>query len=214
MFMGLWIVVVVAVVVAVVILVASQASTSGGQGSRGSAAREILDQRLASGELTPEEHAARSAVLGVDDRSRPRSSPAVLVGLGLAAVVLTGLVAAWGSDWNAGWMGSHMGWGTTTSTEAAPYPDAREVTVTAGDVWFEPGQVGIAAGEEVNLRVVNTGDAFHDLTVPAADVRLDVEAGDEVVGGLRLDEPGTYEFYCSVPGHAAAGMSGTITVTG
>lgn len=210
MFMGLWIV----VVVVAVILVASQASTSGGQSSRGSSAREILDQRLASGELTPDEHAARSAVLGVEDRSRPRWSPVVVVGLGVAAVVLAGLVAAWGSDWNAGWMGSHMGWGTTTSADADPYPDAREVIVEAGDVWFEPDQVEVDVGEEVNLRVVNTGDAFHDLTVPAADVRLDVEAGDEVVGGLRLDEPGTYEFYCSVPGHAAAGMSGTITVTG
>ena len=210
MFMGLWSV----VVVVAVILVASQASTSGGQSSRGSSAREILDQRLASGELTPDEHAARSAVLGVEDRSRPRWSPAVVVGLGVAAVVATGLVAAWGSDWNAGWMGSHMGWGTTTSADADPYPGAREVTVEAGDVWFEPDQVEVDVGEEVNLRVVNTGDAFHDLTVPAADVRLDVEAGDEVVGGLRLDEPGTYEFFCSVPGHAAAGMSGTITVTG
>jgi uncharacterized cupredoxin-like copper-binding protein len=42
---------------------------------------------------------------------------------------------------------------------------------------------------------------------------LDAEAGDEVVGGLRLDEPGTYEFLCSVPGHAEAGMRGEIVVT-
>ena len=26
-------------------------------------------------------------------------------------------------------------------------------------------------------------------------------------------KPGTYVFYCSVPGHAAAGMKGTLTVT-
>lgn len=210
MFMGLWIV----VAVIVVIVVASQGSTSGGQSSRGSSAREILDQRLASGELTPDEHAARSAVLGVDSPSRPRWSPGMVVGLSVAAAVLAGVAAVWGSDWDPAWMGGHMGWGTTTSTEAAPYSDARELTVEAGDVWFEPDRIEIAAGEEVNLRVVNTGDAFHDLTIPAADVRLDVEAGDEVVGGLRLDEPGSYEFYCSVPGHAAAGMTGTITVTG
>ena len=71
MFMGLWIVV---AVIVVVLLVASQDSTSGGQRHRGSSARQILDERLASGELTPDEHAARSAVLGVDSRSRFRWS--------------------------------------------------------------------------------------------------------------------------------------------
>ena len=136
----------------------------------------------------------------------------MVVGLGVAAVVLVAAAVS-GSNWDTTWMGGHMGWGTSSGTDAAPYPDSREVTVEAGDVWFEPDQVEIAAGEEVNLRVVNSGDAFHDLTIPAADVQLDVAAGDEVVGGLRLEDPGTYEFFCSVPGHAAAGMTGTITVT-
>lgn len=62
--------------------------------------------------------------------------------------------------------------------------------------------------------MTNTGGVFHDLTVPAADFRLDVEPGDEAVGGLTLQEPGTYEYFCSVPGHANGGMRGTLTVTG
>ena len=31
-------------------------------------------------------------------------------------------------------------------------------------------------------------------------------------GGLRIDEPGTYRYWCSVKGHRAEGMKGTIVV--
>lgn len=54
---------------------------------------------------------------------------------------------------------------------------------------------------------------FHDLTVPAADVMLGAEPGEEAVGAVEFAEPGRYECYCSVPGHAQGGMRGTIVVT-
>jgi len=40
----------------------------------------------------------------------------------------------------------------------------------------------------------------------------DIEAGDSVAGGLPDVEPGAYDFYCSVPGHARAGMTGTLVI--
>jgi plastocyanin len=40
-----------------------------------------------------------------------------------------------------------------------------------------------------------------------------VGQGDESTVTVDL-EPGEYEFYCSVPGHEAAGMKGTLTVNG
>jgi plastocyanin len=40
-----------------------------------------------------------------------------------------------------------------------------------------------------------------------------VGQGDESTVTVEL-EPGEYEFYCSVPGHEAAGMKGTLTVSG
>jgi uncharacterized cupredoxin-like copper-binding protein len=39
--------------------------------------------------------------------------------------------------------------------------------------------------------------------------------GGELIEWVVPDDlaPGTYTFYCTVPGHRAAGMEGTITIT-
>jgi uncharacterized cupredoxin-like copper-binding protein len=41
---------------------------------------------------------------------------------------------------------------------------------------------------------------------------LDAAAGQQASGSLTVDEPGTYGFLCSVPGHAGAGMRGSLIV--
>jgi plastocyanin len=41
-----------------------------------------------------------------------------------------------------------------------------------------------------------------------------VAAGETKEGRIFFGEPGEYTFYCAVPGHRAAGMEGTVTVTG
>ena len=46
----------------------------------------------------------------------------------------------------------------------------------------------------------------NDLHVVHAD------PGETVTGTFTIDEPGTYTFYCSVPGHREAGMEGTLEV--
>jgi len=42
---------------------------------------------------------------------------------------------------------------------------------------------------------------------------LGTDAGAQKRGNVKID-PGTYAIYCTVPGHAAAGMEGTLTVAG
>lgn len=141
---------------------------------------------------------------------------AVPIAVGLA-VVLIAVVLPWlgMASWGGGGMGmgGHMGWGGSTSSSTDVVEGAREVEVEAGDLWFDPATIEATAGEPVNLRLVNTGQAFHDLTVPAADVVLAAESGEQAVGAVEFAEPGRYEFYCSVPGHAGGGMRGTIVVT-
>lgn len=54
------------------------------------------------------------------------------------------------------------------------------------------------------------------------DVKIENEAGEEIGGTEIISEgsdsaevelkPGTYHYYCSIPGHRQAGMEGTLTV--
>jgi plastocyanin len=94
-----------------------------------------------------------------------------------------------------------------------PVAGARDVTVEAGDLYFEPDTLRVEAGEPANITVTNVGNAFHDFTVADLDFMIDVPAGATATGGLTVDEPGEYAFECTVPGHAAAGMTGTLVVT-
>lgn len=206
--MGPWVILLVAVAVAVVWAAPRRDDDE--------PARRVLDRRLAQGGLTVDEHARRGQVL---HEQRPpaapwsRRTPVAIIATGV--VLLVGaLWLAGSSDWRPGGsrMGGHMGWGGSTSSTTEVVEGAARVDVEAGELWFTPDTIEVVAGEPVNLRLVNTGAAFHDLTVPAADMVLAAESGEDASGAIELSEPGSYEFYCSVPGHAAGGMRGTIVV--
>ena len=52
----------------------------------------------------------------------------------------------------------------------------------------------------------------HDFTIDELDAHVAADRGETATGGFSTDEPGTYTYYCSVPGHRDAGMEGTLTV--
>ena len=101
------------------------------------------------------------------------------------------------------------------------------------DFAFAPAQLTIEAGKVVQFDVENTG-FLHDFTIEEIDADLSMnmpETGDHVgmegmnpdmhfaftepghgVVQVRVHEPGTYAFYCSVPGHRELGMEGTLIV--
>ena len=68
----------------------------------------------------------------------------------------------------------------------------------------------------VTLVMENPSALEHNIAVRGEGVDEQGEVvgqGDESSVTAEL-EPGEYEFYCSVPGHEAAGMKGTLTVSG
>jgi plastocyanin len=96
--------------------------------------------------------------------------------------------------------------------ETSPVVDgARRIEVSATSFEFDPSEITVAAGEDVAI-VLTSDDLLHDLTVEGLDVHVAAEKGTTEEGGLRADEPGRYTFYCTVEGHRANGMEGTLVV--
>ena len=94
---------------------------------------------------------------------------------------------------------------------AAPGGDGEGITIEAVDIAWNPNTATIPADTDVTITVPNTGFALHTFVIVEADIKIEIAPGDteEVVVNLPA---GTYEFICDVPGHAEAGMVGTLTV--
>ena len=88
---------------------------------------------------------------------------------------------------------------------------AREIEVTATDFAFDPDQITAEVGEDLAV-VLTSEDLLHDFVIDELDAHVAADRGETAEGGFTADEPGTYTFYCSVPGHREAGMEGTLTV--
>jgi len=92
-----------------------------------------------------------------------------------------------------------------------PTSDARLVEVESSNFTFEPERLRAGAGEELALALSST-DSPHDFAIDGLGRVADV-AGDETrTERLRIDDAGTYDFYCTIPGHRSAGMEGTIVI--
>lgn len=86
------------------------------------------------------------------------------------------------------------------------------ITINAFDLGFEPKAVDLAEPGVYNVMFHNTGAIAHDLTF-ADGTKLAAEAGQMATGTVTIPAGGT-TFSCTVPGHAAAGMTGAVTVAG
>ena len=73
-------------------------------------------------------------------------------------------------------------------------------------------KTGLVKFESPGLRTPHTF-AFHEDTTLFAELEAD-GAGKTSTGVAYFGAPGSYTFFCSIPGHEAAGMKGTVTVTG
>ncbi|HWV23529.1 MAG TPA: cupredoxin domain-containing protein, partial [Thermomicrobiales bacterium] len=86
-----------------------------------------------------------------------------------------------------------------------------EIVIEAFDLGFAPNAVIIPANTDVTITLKNTGVLAHDLVSHEGGFKIDLtDGGDQTSMTVNL-APGTYDFLCSVEGHAAAGMTGTIT---
>jgi nitrite reductase (NO-forming) len=94
--------------------------------------------------------------------------------------------------------------------EAAPTNGG--TAVQAEDFKFVQQTIRITAGTEVELELLNADILPHSFDVDELNLHLAMPSKDTAETILQVAEPGTYTFYCSVPGHRQAGMTGTLIV--
>lgn len=97
------------------------------------------------------------------------------------------------------------------STVATPTAE-NEYVVEAFDLGFRPSEFTIPANTDITITVINTGVLLHDLVSNVGGFGTETLAGGEQESIVVNLAPGSYEFICSLEGHAAAGMVGTLTV--
>jgi heme/copper-type cytochrome/quinol oxidase subunit 2 len=106
-----------------------------------------------------------------------------------------------------------MGFGSS-GPASSPIPGASEVRVEAFNFGFSPSEVHLPKKADVNLTFSDptANGVVHDFTVPALGIHVVANPGETRTVGLRGLPAGRYDAYCSVPGHAEAGMRATIVV--
>lgn len=94
------------------------------------------------------------------------------------------------------------------SDEAEPTPSEGGAQVEAtGGMQFEPATVEIEAGESVTW--TNSGGVRHTVTSTSDSMDFDEPLGSDDSVTVTFDEPGTYEYECTIH----PGMTGTVVVS-
>jgi plastocyanin len=124
----------------------------------------------------------------------------------LATIVAAALLAAGCGGGGAKSSGSTL---TVTAPAGGGTPT---LTVEAHELYFSPKLVKAPAGK-LQIHYVEMGTQQHTLVIDGVSgFKLEVGPGSRNATGTVTLKPGEYSYYCTIPGHRAAGMSGTITV--
>ena len=110
---------------------------------------------------------------------------------------------------------------STSASSSAAAPAAASGTVVplaadpSGQLKYTPKSLSAKAGK-VEIKFTNTAPEMHNVTIQKGTNGAVIGATPTFTGGSRTLKvnlkPGTYTFYCTVPGHRAGGMQGTLTV--
>ncbi len=91
-------------------------------------------------------------------------------------------------------------------------PAQQVVTITMSSFDFEPASLTVRAGQTVRVLLDNPDSIPHAFDIPEIGVGVTVLPGASIEIELVAAEPGTYIYFCGIPGHREAGMEGVLVV--
>ena len=128
-------------------------------------------------------------------------------------------------------LASSLIWTSTALASQAPTEVKVSLGNTAGELKFFPARLEFETGKPYKLLLDNPSPSKHYFTakdfadaswtrkvqagkveVKGAIHELELKSTAEAEWVLTPMKPGTYEFHCSIAGHAEAGMIGEITI--
>jgi uncharacterized cupredoxin-like copper-binding protein len=107
------------------------------------------------------------------------------------------------------------------SPQAAAASDGAQSATTLDlvDIAFQPTEITIAANQDIAVTLTNTGAIMHNFSVTdnqnsgVTNLGISVDLAPGETKTVTINAPaGDYYFFCSVPGHEAAGMHGIMHV--
>lgn len=96
--------------------------------------------------------------------------------------------------------------------------DSGAATIVLEDLRFVPNRLDARVGVPLTVRLTNQGLERHDLNFPSLHmpglqgVESILDPGETRTITLTFDQAGTHTFICTLPGHAASGMTGAVYV--
>lgn len=99
---------------------------------------------------------------------------------------------------------------TVVGVGASQQTQASDLQLSAHSAKFSTTKLSTSAGQ-VAIYATNNDLFWHTVTIEklGVDVRIPVKGHRRITFTAA---PGTYTFYCAIPGHAGIGMKGTLTV--
>jgi len=144
----------------------------------------------------------------------------------IIGVVVYGLIYYFGfankGGYNSGQAGNQYKYPATQapkqqSSPAAAAPDtsaqAHDIIVTGTEFAFSPSAIIVKQGQTIQIIFKNSGKYPHNFTISDLNIQTKtIQPGEQDTVSFTPAKAGTYEYTCTVPGHAEKGMKGTLTV--
>jgi len=100
--------------------------------------------------------------------------------------------------------------GIGSVTPGATSTSGSTLSLTAENVKFVPTTMTASAGQ-IQVTVDNKDPIPHNIAIDTLNLSVDLPPGRATSVTFQA-KPGTYTFYCNIPGHRQAGMEGALTV--